>query len=74
MLLSIVYMRLIFFIHGAPGSPKISSAYSGSALVPNTGVVSQRYARAIEHEGIIIERVCSLFETLPSGNCVQKRR
>ena len=56
-LISIVYIGSIFFIHGAPGNPKISSAYSGSALVPNTGVVSQRYARAIEHEGIIIERV-----------------
>jgi hypothetical protein len=46
----------------------MSSAYNGRAFVPKTGVVSQRYARPIAHDGIIMERVFSSLETLFSGS------
>ena len=54
--------------HGAPGSPNSSSAYIGRAPVPKTGVVSQRYAKPFESEGIVNESDCPAKETLPSGS------
>ena len=53
---------------GAPGNLNKSSEYIGRTAVPRTGVVSQRYPKPVEHDGIVIESDFLRYVTLPSGS------